>query len=149
MTAVGFDVTALAVAELAQHGIELRPHGTVSLVSKADRRWLTHSEVDVRYPRRGEQDRAIARQAAGWWASRHEGSVKGLQLSRSFPCLGAFRVDPSGGVHTGPVVVVCDTCGARFGVRRSEFDEAFGMPPLSPDPSNEAAKPEQDEEEMF
>jgi hypothetical protein len=52
------------------------------------------------------------------------GSIKGLRLRRSFPCLGKFRVENEA-AETGPIVVVCDVCGSRFGVRRDEYEKAY------------------------
>lgn len=125
---VGFDVTGLAVVDLKRAGITLAP--SQHPIPKTNRRWLSHSEVATRYPRRDEYDRVLARTAAAAFAAKHDGSVQGLRLARSFPCLGHYRVE-NDAAETGPKVVVCDTCGDRFGVRRDEFDAAFGAPPLS------------------
>jgi hypothetical protein len=125
---VGFDVTALAVAELEQAGIRLAP--TQHPISPVARRWLTHSEVASRYPKRDAIDRSLARASASWWAARHGGKIAGMVLARSFPCLGTYRVE-NADAQTGPVIVVCDVCGDRFGVRRDEFDAAFLAPPLT------------------
>jgi len=126
---IGFDVTSLSPEDFRRRGIRLSPFPHVASVGATDRLWLTHSQVAVRYPSRDLIDRSSARAAAGEHFAKH-GSLEGLRLHRTFPCLGRFRVE-NGTATTGPVIVVCDVCGDRFGVRRSEFDKSINMPPLS------------------
>lgn len=120
---VGFDVTSLPPAEYEERGITLRPLSRRADVSVTARIWLTHSEVDTRYPIGAKIQRALAREAVSFWWARKR-TLKGLRLHRTFPCLGKFRVQNEVS-ETGPVIVVCDVCGECFGVRRDEYQAAI------------------------
>lgn len=123
VAALGFDVTDLSPAEFQERGITLSPDPRREDVGLGGSVWLTHSEVASRYRSRDNIDRALARQAAGHHWARH-GTLKGLRLHRTFPCLGKYRVQ-NVGAETGPMIVVCEVCGDTFGVRRDEFQAAL------------------------
>lgn len=117
------DVSELAPAEYREHGIGTRAAARVADARTTARVWLTHSEVSTRYPKEDKVARASARNAAAFWWKKH-GTLDGLMLHRTFPCLGKFRV-VNEAAETGPIVVVCDVCGHCFGVDREEFQAAL------------------------
>jgi hypothetical protein len=127
----GFDVCALAPAELSREGITTG-HGVIVAETGTHPFWKSHSEflADVR-PDWDVQDRSYARSDAAHHVSRvlaaaavmeskgedagalRSRPLEGLRLARSFPCLGALRVVESVGRVR---IVQCDGCGETFGV---------------------------------
>lgn len=107
----GFDVSSLSVAELAQHGVVLRPR-IVHVAIGRNRQWSTHSEYDGAHPDHLVMARAYARADAARHVAAH-GKLEGLRLQRSFPCLGHLRVLEEG-AHI--VQVQCDVCGEEIGM---------------------------------
>jgi hypothetical protein len=121
--ALGIDVTELAPADFGRHGIRTQPMGRIAEAKSIARVWLTHSEFSTRYPKEDKVARGMARGAASWWWRRN-GTLRGLTLHRTFPCLGRMRV-VNEGVETVPFIVTCDVCGFTTGVRQDEFQAAM------------------------
>ena len=130
----GFDVTALTVDEMREHGVVTgRP---VEVTVGENEAWKPHSEflADDR-PSWDIMDRSNARArtaahvrrvtaANGGQAPDHP--LRGLRLARSFPCMGMLRRVSARGRM---VVVECDGCGESFGVSTPKVPEAEDGPP--------------------
>lgn len=120
---LGIDVTELAPADYEEHGIRTAPMSRIAEARSIARVWLTHSEFSTRYPKEDKVARGMARGAASWWWKRN-GTLRGLTLHRTFPCLGRMRV-VNEGAETVPIIVTCDVCGFTTGVRQDEFQAAM------------------------
>jgi hypothetical protein len=107
------DVTALSPAELIAAGVQLVGYRTVRTASKTHAAWRSHSEMLRDNPTRDAVQRSQARAVAARHVAEH-GSLEGLRLPRSFPCLGTFRVIEDDGKR--PATVECDGCGETLGV---------------------------------
>jgi hypothetical protein len=107
------DPTELSPAELEAHGVKLKPSRPLD-VDHRSAVITTHSQATPPKSNGDHLDRVSARYAAFLHWQKH-GTLDGLTLKRSFPCLGTFRVaEPPRVADSGkstPAVGQCDVCG--------------------------------------